>query len=122
MRRKSSTCSILLSTLMVGVSIGAFAKHADGPHNENMAVIYGQTGQQYPIVGAGGIRVSGGHMNNGTAATIQIDGSDLTIRKTTAFNETADFTALADCAYFVSQNAVCTLSTAADAAGEEIVV
>lgn len=125
MRRKWSTC-ILLSTLLVGVSIGAIAKHAAAPEDQNMALIVGEAGERYPIIGAGGIRVSGGHhgifMSNVKSSTIQIDGSELSIRKMIPFNETADFTASANCAYFVAQNAVCTLATAADVGGQEIVV
>jgi hypothetical protein len=118
--------SVLSIVLLAGFSAPALAKHAAAPKEENGAVILGEAGESYPIYGAGGIRVTGGHhgffTSNMKRSEIEIDGSAISAQKLTAINETADFLAAPNCAYFVSQAAVCTLSSAVGAAGEEVIV
>jgi len=119
---------VLLSTLLLaGVSVGALAKHAEvSPQDQNGALIIGEAGESYPIYGVGGIRVSGGHhgmfMSNMKKSQIEIDGSAISANKLIPSNQTSDFAAVSRSAYFVSHSAVCTLTSAANAAGEEIVV
>lgn len=117
-------CLILPLTFM---STGSFAKdrHA-ADESDNGAVILGEAGESYPIVGSGGIKVTGGHhgmwASNMKRSTIEVDGSGIAAKSFSPVIETADFTASANAAYFVSQTSICTLPTAAGAAGQEIVV
>ena len=125
---KVTTKGMLLSLLIVGgVPLNALAKHATvAPENQNGAVILGMAGESYPIYGAGGIRVSGGHhgffSSNMKSSQIEIDGSGISAQKLSPANETSDFTAAIRGAYFVSHSAVCTLASAQNVAGEEVVV
>ena len=72
-------CSILLASLASGPG------QAKAPADENLAVIIGESGEQYPIYGAGGIRVSGGHhgiwMSNMKRSAIEIDGSGISAQR-----------------------------------------
>ena len=125
---KVTPTGVLLSTLLLaGVSVGALVKHAEvSPQDQNGALIIGEAGESYPIYGVGGIRVSGGHhgmfMSNMKKSQIEIDGSAISANKLIPSNQTSDFAAVSRSAYFVSHSAVCTLTSAANAAGEEIVV
>jgi hypothetical protein len=126
MKMKFWLCLLLSNLTLAYIPTMALAKHADSVQSENMAVIIGNTGEQYPIFGTGGIRVSGGHhgmfTSNMKTSQIEIDGSGITAQKTTAFSENEDFTAAAGGAYFVYSACVCTLSNAAGAAGQEIII
>jgi hypothetical protein len=125
---KVKPIGMLLSILILGgVSPDALAKHAAVPASEqNGAVILGNAGESYPIYGAGGIRVTGGHhgffSSNMKSSQIEIDGSGISAGKLIPTNEISDFPAAAHGAYFVSGSSVCTLATAVGAAGDEIVV
>jgi len=114
------------AVLLTGLSIAAVAKKANSRADENVAVILGQAGEQYPIYGVGGIKVSGGHhgmwSSNMKSSGIQIDGSGVSAQKFMPVNVNTDFSAAPNGAYFVSNSAVCILSTAVGAAGQEIVV
>jgi hypothetical protein len=118
--------SLFLSLLLVSVSSMALAKSHDSHENENMALIYGDASERYPIVGTGGIRVSGGHhgifASNMKSSSIEIDGSGIAAQRYAPSNESSDFTASPNCAYFVSHACVCTLPTASGVAGQEVVV
>ncbi len=113
-------CSILLASLASGPG------QAKAPADENLAVIIGESGEQYPIYGAGGIRVSGGHhgiwMSNMKRSAIEIDGSGISAQRFVPVTENSDFTASALSAYFVSGSSVCTLPPASSGRGQEIVV
>jgi hypothetical protein len=117
---------LFLVVVATGLSIAALAKHAQSDKDQNVAVIIGEAGEQYPIYGAGGIRVRGGHhgffASNVKSSQIEIDGSGISPQKLIALNENTDFAASANNAYFVSTSAVCTLGTAVGAAGQEIIV
>lgn len=125
---KVTPAGVLLSILIFGgVSLGAVAKHAAvSPEDQNGALIIGEAGEAYPIYGVGGIRVSGGHhgmfMSNMKKSQIEIDGSAISAQKMIPSNQISDFAAVSRSAYFVTHSAVCTLTSAANAAGEEIVV
>ena len=125
---KVTPAGMLLAFLIVGgVSLNAFAKHTEvAPQDQNGALIIGEAGESYPIYGVGGIRVSGGHhgmfMSNMKKSQIEIDGSAISAQKMIPSNQVSDFAAVSRGAYFVSHSAVCTLTSAANAAGEEIVV
>ncbi len=125
---KVTPTGMLLSVLILGgVSLGALAKHAAvSPQDQNGALIIGEAGESYPIYGVGGIRVSGGHhglfMSNTKSSQVEIDGSAISAQKMIPSNQISDFAAVSRSAYFVSHSAVCTLTSAANAAGEEILV
>ena len=125
---KVTPVGFLFAILVIGgVSLNALAKHATvAPQDQNGALIIGEAGESYPIYGVGGIRVSGGHhgmfMSNMKNSQIEIDGSAITAQKLIPSTQISDFAAVTRSAYFVSHSAVCTLTSAANAAGEEIVV
>jgi len=112
--------------MLVAISGAAQAKSHPSSENENLAVVYGEAGERYPLVGTGGIKVTGGHhglfMSNMKSSAIEIDGSGIAAQRYAPFTESSDFTAAPNSAYFVSHACVCTLPTAADVAGQEIVV
>ncbi|MDR3615412.1 MAG: hypothetical protein P4L53_17770 [Candidatus Obscuribacterales bacterium] len=126
MKTKLWLCFLLSNLIFAGNSTAALAKHADPAQSENMAVIIGNTGEQYPIYGTGGIRVTGGHhgmfTSNMKTSQIEIDGSGITPQKTMAVSINEDFTAAPGGAYFVSNPCVCTLSSAVGVAGQEITI
>jgi hypothetical protein len=127
MKAKPWLCSsLLLLMLLTGVFIGAFAKRDPAAKDENGAVILGQAGESYPIYGAGGIVVRGGHhgffSSNMKSSQIEIDGSAIVAEKLVPMFEAADFSAAANGAYFVTKPAVCSLATANGALGQEILV
>ncbi len=118
----ASSFAFLLLAYLSGIAI---AKH-DRPEEENMAIIFGEASERYPIFGSGGIKVSGGHhgifMSNTKSSAIQIDGSGISAQKYVPSYMQADFTAAPNGAFFVSNSAKCTMPPAAGAAGQEIVV
>jgi hypothetical protein len=126
--RSGARTSVFCLILVAGLSTPVLAKDRSGskPENENLAIIVGEAGEQYPLFGSGGIKVSGGHhgmfMSNMKRSAIQIDGSDIAAKSMAPFNETADFNSAAGCAYFVSQTSTCTLPSAIGVAGQEVVV
>jgi hypothetical protein len=115
--------SFILSSIMTADNRAEAEKKAA---NDNDAVIFGDAGERYPITGTGGIKVTGGHKgifeSNWKTSSIEIDGSGVTAHNFTATNETGDFTAAANGAFFVDQSATCTLSPADAAAGQELIV
>jgi hypothetical protein len=126
MKAKSHLCLLFVTVLFAGLSIAALAKHTSSSDDENSAIVLGEAGEQYRIFGVGGIRVSGGHhgwfASNMKSSAIQIDGSGVATQRFVPVNVDADFSAAATGSYFVSNTCVCTLPTAAGAAGQEIVV
>jgi len=126
MKVRSKIRLMLPAMLVALLSIAALAKHESNVNDENVALVLGNAGEQYPIFGSGGIRVTGGHhgfwSSNVKTSAIQIDGSGVSAQNFNPVSENADFTALPNCAYFVSQTCVCTLSTAVGSGGREIVV
>jgi len=88
--------------------------------------VLGMAGEQYPIYGAGGIKVTGGHhgffSSNMKSSAIEIDGSGISAHKFAPVNVTSDFTAMAGGAYFVSGNCVCNLGPATGNAGQEVAI
>ena len=100
--------------------------HAASNDDGNSALIRGEAGENYPIVGTGGIRVSGGHhgmwMSNMKTSTVLIDGSGILAQKFPAVAENSDFNAACGSSYFVSQTSVCMLPQASTSAGQEVVV
>ena len=117
---------LLLVTADPIAAVAGLFGHQHTTGNENMAMIYGQEGEQYPISGTGGIRVTGGHHSffiaSSVRSPIEIDGSALAAKRFSPFNENADFTGSANCVYFVSDSALCTLPTAVGVAGAEIAI
>jgi hypothetical protein len=126
MRAKSQLCLLFVAILFGGLSHAALAKNDKSAHDGNLAVVIGEAGEQYPIYGAGGIKVTGGHhgffASNMKTSAIEIDGGGISAHKYAAVNVTSDFTATAGGAYFVSGVCLCTLGPAADSAGQEVVV
>jgi hypothetical protein len=126
MRARSQLCLFFVAVLLTGISIAAVAKGDRSAKEENVAVVIGQAGEQYPIYGIGGITVTGGHhgfwSSNMKSSEIKIDGSGISAQKLMPVYMDRDFSAVAGGAYFVSSVAVCTLPTAVGAAGQEIVV
>jgi hypothetical protein len=126
MRARSQLCFLFAAVLFAEFSTAAVAKNASSREDENSAVVFGEAGERYPIVGVGGIRVVGGHhgwfTSNMKSSAIQIDGSGISAQKFVPVNVSGDFIAAANGAYFVSNVAICTLPTAVGAAGQEIVV
>jgi len=117
--------TVLLSALLLAIiAWPGSAKQASS--DDNVAVIVGEAGEQYPIYGSGGIRVSGGHhgifMSNMKRSAIEIDGSGLASGKMAPRFETVDFEGQPGIAHFVSRTAVCTLPAAASSPGQEILV
>jgi len=113
-------CLVLLAPLALGPA------HAGAPSDENLAIILGEAGERYPIFGTGGIKVSGGHhgfwSSNMKRSSIEIDGSGISPQKFAPINESSDFTASANSAYFVSGTCICALPPARSMAGQEILV
>src|SRR5277367_1423914 len=105
-----------LALCLVCLSMAAIAKHNDNPEEQNMAVVFGEAGERYPIFGAGGIRVSGGHhgmfMSNTKSSAIQIDGSGISAQKYLPSYVQTDFSAAPNSAFFVSHSAICTMPSA----------
>jgi hypothetical protein len=118
---------LILAIMFVLVPILALAKSHSAPsEDENGAIILGEAGERYPIVGSGGIRVVGGHhgvwASNMKSSVIQIDGSAIATQKFLAFNENSDFTAAPNCVFFVSHACVCTMPDPSGSAGQELMV
>ncbi len=77
------------------------------------------------VSGSGGIRVRSECVRRSLFSrhyNVCIDGSGITGAGFAALNKAEDFKAAVNCAYFVSHSAICTLSTAIDSAGKEIIV
>lgn len=114
-----------LALLAAFVLIPAVAASKSQPQ-ENIAVILGEAGEHYPLIGSGGIIVSGGHhgffASNMKSSTIQIDGSQISAHALSAVGKNEDFAAVPGNAYFAYQSLVCILPDAAGFAGQEIVV
>jgi hypothetical protein len=77
------------------------------------------------LIGAGGIKVKAVHDDGGAVNgtyEVFVDGSGIAAPAVTAIKVDADFQASANCAYFVSRTATCTLPSAIGLAGKEILV
>jgi hypothetical protein len=126
MKTNARFCFVIALIAIAIMSNPTIAKHSNSAGPENLAVVIGEAGEQYPIYGAGGIRVSGGHhgmfASNMKSSSIEIDGSGITAQKYLTVIENEDFTAAAGGAYFATADVVCTLAAAASAAGQETVV
>src|SRR5271168_1052055 len=99
MRSAMCVCLLFLAIVISGACMGAPAKKAGSDKSkepENMAVIFGDASEQYPIVGTGGIKVTGGHhgwfASSGKSSTVWIDGSSVSAQRFLATHENADFT------------------------------
>jgi len=117
----------LVSLMLVSVGTSAMAKSSKAETEEqNYALMLGEAGEKYPVVGTGGIKVTGGHhgmwTSNIKTSAIQIDGSGISAQHYAPFTKSADFAASPNCAYFVDTSCVCTLPPAENCAGAEIVV
>lgn len=126
MKKPAYAILATLSVVSTGLSIAALAKHSSREEPQNVAVILGMAGEQYPIYGTGGIRVTGGHhgifSSNMKSSSIEIDGTGVSAQGFAPSEQGSDFQAAANHAYFVTSTCSCTLPTAANVAGLEIVV
>jgi hypothetical protein len=119
------TCSHSVSAKQgaEGFSDNIFAWNSDVPKNENdntvarlLTKMSGTGGIKIHSQLVGGSRFVYGHYE------VTIDGSGLSQGGMNAVNIDHDFNALAGTAYFVSKSATCTLPSAIDLAGKEILV
>jgi hypothetical protein len=128
MKVKSQLCLLFATFMCSGLTLAADARGGSKQAGsaENMALVVGAAGEAYPIYGAGGIRVTGGHhgifSSNLKSSAIEIDGSGISAQKYLPVSVSADFSASPNAAYFVSDASICTLPSAAGCAGQEIVV
>lgn len=77
------------------------------------------------LIGAGGIRVNAQHENGGAVSgkyRVYIDGANMSAPAVSTSKIDSDFNAAPGCAYFVKGNATCTLPSAVELAGKEILV
>jgi len=115
-----------MSMILLLLPASAKNKSAQDKNDTNGAMIYGEAGEKYELVGSGGIRVIGGHhgwfTSNMKSSPIEIDGSEIAGSSFTAVNEASDFKASATGSYFASHSAICVLPTAVGVGGKEIIV
>lgn len=119
--------SLVVSLLLIQLAAqAAWSNQSTPPGDNNGAVIFGDAGEQYPIIGSGGIKVTGGHhglfRSNMKRSSIEIDGSGIVAQRFAPVSQNTDFTASPGSVYFVSQTCTCSLPPAAAAAGQEVVV
>jgi len=130
---KPGTVLLIVAVLVVTVWQTAHAKRDDSAQQGDevsVASVFGMAGERYDFYGTGGITVEqspkpGWIHSNMKTYKIRIDGganSNQAGPSLEPVNEEASFNAAAGCAYFVSHTANCTLPSAADVAGKEVVV
>jgi hypothetical protein len=123
---------LILATAFATTVSTAQAKKEDSQQEDEIptASIFGEAGERYVLYGTGGVTVDqspkpGWIHSNMKVYKIRIDGgagSNQAAASSNAVHEEASFNAAAACSYFVSHTATCTLPSAADVAGKEIVV
>ncbi|HEY9719516.1 MAG TPA: hypothetical protein V6C69_18705 [Trichormus sp.] len=106
-----------------GFSDNIFAWNSDVPRNENDNTVARLLTK---ISGTGGIKIHS-QLVGGTKFTyghyeVTIDGSGISQAGMNTVNTDHDFNAIAGTLYFVSKPAICTLPSAADLAGKEILI